>query len=239
MNIPCSECLNENCAMKLCIPRWENLLAKNKGMLNYPKKTKIITQGSPVAGIYFIYSGEVKVYIQGRSGKEQIIRCAKDGDILGHRGYPAHNAYSISAEALSDTTLCFLEKDVFLELLEANPNLTYDMMFFYASEMRRMDELLMSMVELDTGERVANALLKMKEFFGVDPDGKTISSSISRQDLARFAGTVPEVVTRFLKELESQGIIGMDKRKISLLDEEALQDRAGNPEIVTEVSPEN
>ena len=44
-------------------------------------------EGAPVNGLFFILKGKVKVFRTGINGREQIVRFAKEGEIIGHRGF--------------------------------------------------------------------------------------------------------------------------------------------------------
>ena len=65
------------------------------------KKGQFVFQegGNPV-GIYFINSGKIKISHAGTEGKDQIVRLAKEGDILGYRALLSNERYNSSAIAL-------------------------------------------------------------------------------------------------------------------------------------------
>jgi len=89
------------------------LLNENKGHMSYKKGKIIFNEGQRPAGIYVIFSGKVKLYKLGSNAKEQIVRLAKEGDILGYRSLISGNNYNASAETLEDCMLCFLSRDTF------------------------------------------------------------------------------------------------------------------------------
>ncbi|MBD0286644.1 MAG: winged helix-turn-helix domain-containing protein, partial [Flavisolibacter sp.] len=69
--------------------------------------------------------------------------------------------------------------------------------------------------------RIAYALLKLKERFGVNSEG-FLKISISRQDIASYAGTTYETTFRTLNELVLEGYIRMEGKLISVMNTEAL-----------------
>ena len=71
-------------------------------------------------------------------------------------------------------------------------------------------------------ERLAETLLMLKEFFGFESDGVTLKGTVSRLDLANMIGTSSETVIRFLSEFKEKGIIGLDQKKIRILNSSAL-----------------
>lgn len=57
----------------------------NKGANLYKKGQIIFEEGFRPQGIYCVSQGKIKISKRGDRGKEQIIRLAKDGDIIGYR----------------------------------------------------------------------------------------------------------------------------------------------------------
>src|ERR1700732_1107158 len=95
-----------SCNLKDCflckhsIPEWKEIIALKKSTLHIKKGKPLFTEGEKVNGIFFIYSGSVKVHKQWINEKELILRFAKTGDIVGHRGLVGGDTYPIAATAL-------------------------------------------------------------------------------------------------------------------------------------------
>jgi CRP/FNR family transcriptional regulator len=69
--------------------------------------------------------------------------------------------------------------------------------------------------------RIAIALLKLKDRFGVTEEGY-IDISVSRQDLGSYAGTTYETAFRVMTELELENLIHFEGKDIIILSEEQL-----------------
>jgi CRP-like cAMP-binding protein len=67
-------------------------------------------------------------------------------------------------------------------------------------------------------ERMAEAILFLKETYGTESDGKTLSASLSREDIANIVGTATETAIRILSEFKSDTIIELQTKKIKILD---------------------
>jgi len=205
-----------------CLPDWLQLVAIHKKNLFYKKGETIFTEGEPVAGIYFLYRGKVKVHKQWGQEKELIVRFAKDGDIVGHRGFGSNSTYPVSASALVPTTICFIEMDFFLSTLKTNPGLTFKLMMFYAHELQSVEHRMRNLVHMDMKGRIADSLLMLKEQFGLDEDGN-INIVTSRQDLASYAGTSYESIFRIMNELVNDKVIEVKDKNIKIINEHQLQ----------------
>jgi CRP-like cAMP-binding protein len=165
----------------------------------------------------------VKVAKTGADEREQIVRFAKDGDIIGHRGgFGSSKYYSISAQALEDTTLCYFSKDDLKNILLTIPTLTFDFMLFYADELSESETRVRKLAQMSVKERVIDSLLYIDKKFG-STDG-LFNVSLSRKDYAEYSGTTEEQVIRVLSTLKKQSLINAKGRKLGIKNFEALKE---------------
>ena len=78
--------LNTCMMCRYCVNEWKPVIGLNRTMFTIRKNEQFFTEGEEMAGIYFVYSGLVKVHKQWGETKELILRFAATGDIVGHRG---------------------------------------------------------------------------------------------------------------------------------------------------------
>lgn len=220
--IHCNDCKNDKCFMKLCSPERLDLVSKSKNQNWYKKGDYIFKEGAPIFGIYFIQQGGVKVVTESINGRQQVVRLANDGKILGHRGLGIEKYY-FSSVALKDTLICFVQNDVFRTICLNDTNLSYNMMVFYSLELARTGLLVKYQAQMNIREKVAQAFIYFYEVFGVDSNTKTLNVELSRQDIAETAGTTTEQITRQLRDFESEKLILRDKRQIQLLNIQGLE----------------
>ena len=185
-----------------CEKEWIPAIEAHRKNLHFKKGELIFTEGDKVEGMYFVYSGRVKVHKKW-GDKEFIIRFAENGAILGHRGLGGDNFYPISATALEPTTVCYIDLDFFLQSLKINHEFTYDLMMFYAEELKESEKRMRNMAHMPVKGRLAYALLLLKKKFGATPEGY-INITLSRQDLASYVGATYETVFRTLAELAAE-----------------------------------
>jgi len=222
--IECSACKNEKCFVKLgCFGEWLNKISSGKNQYWCKKGSYIFREGEPVYGIHFIQEGGVKIVTTSLHGREQIVRLAKEGQILGHRGL-GRTYYYFNAVALKDTLVCLIENELFYEACMNCPKFAYNLIFFYASELRRAELRVKYQAQMNIREKVAMAFVYSYEIFGMNPETKTMNISLSRQDLADIAGTTAEQVTRQLSDFENEKLIARNKRVIKLLNMKGLED---------------
>ena len=203
-----------------CMPEWKEVTATHKKTLLIKKGKALFTEGEEVKGIFFLYSGVVKIHGPWTDGREMIIRFARGGEIAGHRGL-VDTVYPISATALEDTTACFAGND-FLELsMKANPSLTYTLMHFYAAELQKAEKRLRDITHMEVKGRIAGALLDILQTFGID-ENQFLALKLTRQDIAAYAGTTYETVFKFFAELTTAGVITTSGKDIRIHQPEKL-----------------
>jgi CRP/FNR family transcriptional regulator len=217
-----------DCTRELCflcqhsLTQWRSLIATRKSILSFKKGKKIFREGDPVKGIFFIYKGSIKVSKNWGGQKELILRFAKEGGVLGFRGFGGEPVYPISATALEDCTVCFIDND-FLELsLIANGGLTYHLLQLYASELQKTEKRMRDLVLREVKDRIVLALVEISDAFGTGEDDY-LALPISRQDIASYAGTTYETVFKFFTELSAKNILTTSGKQIRINDHTALQ----------------
>jgi CRP-like cAMP-binding protein len=221
-NTFCKECPNNNCFIKKhCSDEWLDNLSQVKYQFIQKQGQYIFIEGNPVFGIYFIKDGKVKVTSSGHLGKEQIIRLATDGHILGHRGLGG-DFYPVSAVSLEDTTLCFFENKILHEAFMANPEFTHGLMMFYSHELRKAEVRMKHLTQMNVREKTADAILFIREAFGLSKDGQTLNITISREEIAGLAGTSVGQIIHNLTDFQKEKIIAKKAKKIQILDEKKL-----------------
>ncbi|MEQ6118600.1 Crp/Fnr family transcriptional regulator [Reichenbachiella sp. MALMAid0571] len=222
MKADCTNCMNSNCIIKrnYHCEGGKEFIAK-KHTLHCKKNQNFIIEGSPVHGLYFIYKGKAKIAKTGIHGREQIVRFAKDGETIGHRGFGSGQFYQISAVAMEDTILCNFGNEVLNEMLLKIPTLTYDFMLFYAEELNRSETKVKKFAQMTVREKVIDALLYMYRKFGLL--NGFLNVQLSRKEIADFAGTTDEQVIRVLSSLKKEALIHTKGKKIGLANPEALR----------------
>lgn len=218
----CKLCNNENCLIKRNIkPNSAFNLAQNKGEIRCKKGQQFILEGAPVNGLFFLLKGKAKVFRTGINGKEQIVRFASNGDIIGHRGFGTEEFYSIGAVALEDSILCYFSKDALQSALFKDAEFTYDFMLFYANELNKSESKVKSLSQMTVRERVVDALLYINRKFR--HKNNYLDLVLSRRDYADFVGTTEEQVIRVLSSLKKDNLIITHGKKIGIPNVSLLQ----------------
>jgi len=210
---------------KSCISEWIPAIEQFKTTLRLKKGEQLFKEGDAVKGIYFLRSGKLKVHKHWEGDKEMIIRFAKQGDVIGHRGLGSNTIYPVSATALEDIIVCFIERNFFLQTLQVNPAFSFKLMMFYSDELQDAEKRIRDLALMDVKGRIADAFLMLYNRFGVDEDGY-IDITLTRQDIASFAGTIYETFFKIATEFVKQKIIKYSGKRVKLIKISKLQEYA-------------
>ena len=223
-----SICDASSCFMcRNCIKEWQPAIALGKKNIKLKKGEVLFKEGEPVQGVYFVYSGSMKVYKKWDEDKELIVRFAKGGAMLGHRGLGSHLVYPISAAALEPSVVCFIDTNLFEATLKTNSEFTAQLIHFLVQELYESEKKMRNLAHMPVKGRVAEALLHLKELFGEDEKG-CINIDLSRQDLASFAGATYETVFRMINELVKDKLIKLSGKSIAIANADGLAKLAVN-----------
>ena len=205
-------------------------LSGNKSYNVYKKHQVIFYEGNQPQGLYCISSGKVKIHKLGDDGKEQIVRLAKDGSIIGYRSLLSNENYYATATAIEDTVVCFFPKAVYLNLLASNSNFSMRTIQMLSNDLKVAEQMITNMAQKHVRERMAETLLLLKEFFGTEEDKATINTILTREDIGSIAGTTTETSIRVLSDFNKNKIIKLNGKKIKILNHKELVRIANLPE---------
>jgi CRP/FNR family transcriptional regulator len=207
-----------------CSPEWRKLIALRTTVRRFAAGEQIFKEKLPADQLYIMSTGKAKVHSSFTPGSSRILRFARDGQVLGHRGIGMDFTYTVSATALTVCSVEMIPMPLFLEVLKANASFGFHFMLFMAEELRRSEEQVKNLMNMTVLQRVAKALRATADCFGFDPDDKNLLAyTPSRQDLADYAGATYESTIRAISELQKKKLIKTVGREIRLLDVKKLE----------------
>jgi len=192
-------------------------LPNERKVKHYKRRDIIFEEGDYPRYLHFVKSGKVKVFKTNEDGKEYIININKTGDFFGYLDLIKHDKYTESAAAMEETEISLVPKEDFVKLLNANRDVTSQLIKMLADNVSEKEEQLLNLAYNSVRRRVADAILLLSQ---KQEDG---SISILRDDLARIVGTAKESVIRMLTEFKEDGYIKVVDGAIYIVDAEGLK----------------
>lgn len=215
----CSECDSFNSSVFCSLSSSEKSdLSVNKVFSVYKKGQIIFYQGQQSKNLFCIYSGKVKIFKLGDDGKEQIVRFAKKGDVIGYRALLGGGEYYASAAVIDDAVICCFPKITIEKLLDGNSNFARETIKLLSKDLRIAEQKILNMAQKMVRNRIAEVLIMLKDFYGVDEITETINATLSREEIANIAGTSTETCIRILSEFNNDGLIKIIGKHIQVTD---------------------
>ena len=192
-----------------------------KTCAHYKKGSILYKEGSRLTGFYCIIQGVVKIYKTGIDGKEQIIRFAKKGDIIAYRSLLTQESACTTSKTIEDSVLCHIPYKSLLGLIERNSKFSLAMLRIVCAELKEANDYITDIAQKTVRERLAEVLLLLKQEFDLDAE-KTLQISLTREELANMVGTATESIIRLLSEFKQDKLIDLQRRKIKIINIQAL-----------------
>jgi len=194
----------------------------NKITETHKRGSVIYQEGNRMKGFYCVQSGIIKIYKTGIDGKEQIIRFAKPGDLIGYRSVIRNEPACTTTEVLEESVLCHIPTNMLLNLVKTNGFFAVELLKLTCKELGEANSYLTDIAQKTVKERLAEILILLEDEFGEDTVG-ILKISLTREELSNIVGTATESIIRFLSEFKNDGLIELKGRKIKILDKPGLK----------------
>lgn len=178
-------------------------------------------------GVYCLHSGKIKLYKVDTDGREQIIRFVTSGELFGYSAIIGSRFNLITAEAIEDSIICFIDRSFFSDLLLKYPGINKTLLSSLGSMLNDAEDKIISLAHKQVRERLAEALLVLCRKF--HPEGCKDNNVLllSREDLANIVGSATETIIRLLSEFREEGLVEIHGRRIILKNIRKLKKLAG------------
>ncbi|WP_336516826.1 Crp/Fnr family transcriptional regulator [Pollutibacter soli] len=224
ISTPCLTCNVKACLLinsldKSLLP----IVNQYKTQFQFKKGEIIFNQGDPVSGVYFIQSGVIKQEITGIKGKPLILRLCGQGKMMGHRSISSKAKHPYTATAVEDCRICFMDLEFFKSLLRKSEQLQKEISSVYLNEIRQNEERLLQIAHLNVKEKVAEILVHLAEAYNYREGGPAIRVHVNRQDMANFAGTTKEQVSKIIAQFSQEQLVRCRAKQFQFFNIEGLK----------------
>ena len=191
---------------------------------DFPRQDTIFSEGREAEGFYILISGYVKLVKSSLDGKEYILRLVGPGETFAEAAVFSEAPYPATAMALEDCQTLYFPKAAFLRHLAASPTLARNMLATLSRLNLHLTRQLEDLSLKEVSARLARYLLeRCQETHGKIEAGCWFELPTTKTHLASYLGTISETLSRTLSRLKSEGVIEVDKARITILDPGVLQ----------------
>ncbi|MEQ1518055.1 MAG: Crp/Fnr family transcriptional regulator [Usitatibacteraceae bacterium] len=204
------------------IPLFHSLSAKQLASIGaraawrvFEKGDVILRQGEFAEFFYVIGAGQVKVYMS-EGEREVILKTLATGDFFGELPMFDREPRSASVAAIERCHVQMLSYSAFQQVIDSNPEISKRLMETLAKRLRDADRKISTLALMDIASRVSRTLLELAI---VSNGRKVVGEPFTQKDLAGMVGASREMVNRTLHDLMQQGYIDVQRKSITILDE--------------------
>jgi len=220
----CQTCLDSPDSVFAELSSEDKETLANRHTARFYKRGEIIYQiGERPSGVLCLANGKVKIFQEGITGREQIVRLAKPVGFIGYRAFFADENYKASAVAIEDSVVCQFHREDVLRMVQNRPEMTMKILRNLASELGVSNKRTVNLTQKHIRGRLAESLLFLINTYGYEDDGSTIKAYLSREDLANLSNMTTSNAIRTLSNFATEGVLNVDGRRIRLVDQRKLE----------------
>ena len=221
----CTNCSTRN------LTEWRDLGARELAILNKAKRSRtfepgeiIFNQGDQAKGVHCIQSGLIGMRRISEDGKSVLIRLCSEGTTIGYSSFLTRTQQLNSAEVLTPSIVCFLQGSSVSSLLADNPKIGERFLQHAITDQTQTENDHFMNLTKNVRFKLLHILLTYYERIGYqDSTGlSTMKLPILRRELAELVNAQPETLSRVLRELQDEGLLTLESKRVFFPDMEAV-----------------
>jgi CRP-like cAMP-binding protein len=190
-------------------------LVKNLGRLyRYARGAFLFQAEEKAAGFYYVETGEIRVFKMDEQGRELEVARLGPGDFLGEAIAFVSGRFPFYAQADKDSSVYYFEAQALFHRIESDPAIAR----FFIGLLAQKCVVLSSRVESLGLRTVRQRLIQYLLANCYGPGPCLVELKIKKGELAKLLGTISETLSRVLKQMQKEGLIAVDGRKIHIRD---------------------
>jgi len=196
-------------------PQRLDALLQAATLARLPAGAPVFAEHQPCQGFPLLLAGGIKVCKQAANGRELLLyRVAPGGScIISSSCLLGRSDYNARGIAETPLTLLLLPVAAFAELMLAHPPFRDFVFHLFAERIAELMQLVEEVAFARLDQRLARLLLAAP--------GDVLAAT--HQQLASELGSVREIVSRLLKGFAAQGLVGLGREQIAIIDRAGLQ----------------
>jgi len=171
---------------------------------------------TPAGNLYFIETGQVRVYQTGNDGSTRLANIFGAGDWFGIAALAGIATYGSRAIAVSRSVLWAVPADQLLQVLGRDPKLARVLVGQLASRLEEANDMAARMMFDDCNQRLVQTLLRFSRTAAATSleDGGVVLR-ITHQQLAQAVGAARETVSLGLTQLRQRNLLRTGRNRLS------------------------
>ncbi|MCX7156225.1 MAG: Crp/Fnr family transcriptional regulator [Rhodocyclales bacterium] len=195
----------------------------------FAKNEFIFKAGDPGRHVYFLQQGRVKICQPAQEGKDVILWFCFAGDMFGMAEVARGGGRVVHAQACEASEVLVLSQTELTDYLKTHSAAALLIMQILADRLRALGDVVVNLINDDAQTRIIKLILRLATRYGVRVDQDIhLNVQLTHQEIADMVGTTRQTVTSVLSQLQRQGLMRLENRRIRIESMELL-DGMTNP----------
>ena len=188
----------------------------------------IFFPGDPAERVYLLRRGAVRLSRVYETGEEITVALLRENSLFGvlslltgHRSDRFYHSVAFTRVEMISAPATSVR-----QAIEADPQVGLMMLQGISSRVLQTETMIETLTHRDMSSRLVSFLVLLCRDFGIPSEqGITIDLRLSHQAIAEAIGSTRVTITRLLGDLRSEGLLKIDRKKITVFDPVALSRR--------------
>jgi CRP/FNR family cyclic AMP-dependent transcriptional regulator len=172
----------------------------------YKENQIVYTQGDPADSVFYLHTGQVKVTVVSKLGKEAVVAIRGPDEFCGEGALNGSQLRLATATTISSCEIIRLETQTIVHLLHQNQEFADYFLTHLLTRTARVEADLVDQLFNSSEMRLARALLLLANYgndFGLEP----VAIKVNQETLAGMIGTTRSRVNFFMNKFRKLGLI--------------------------------
>ena len=174
--------------------------------------------------LFMLKKGRVRIYRLSPDGHELTLTVVSAGAVFGEMSLTAQRLENAYAEAQEPVVVCAMQREDLERLIREKPQVGLKIMQTLSERLSQAEDLVEDLALKEVPARLASLILRLVENEGViNAEGPKIPTRYTHRQLAAMIGSKRETVTKAFALLQQAGVVELQRRRIQVLDTDALE----------------
>jgi CRP-like cAMP-binding protein len=191
----------------------------------------VFHEGDPGESLHLVRSGRLAVRVSTPAGDSATLSVLSPGDAFGELALlDGGRRRTATVVALEASETLSLSRSAFDELRRTHPAIEQVLVQALARRVEDLSRALLEALYVPVDRRVVRRLLDLAGTYGGEvAAGTPVVIPITQDDLAGMAGTTRPTTNQVLQRLADEGVLGLGRGRIELIDVPALRRKVSDP----------
>jgi CRP/FNR family cyclic AMP-dependent transcriptional regulator len=191
---------------------------------DYEKGETVFTPDGHPHSLYLLERGLVRIYRLSSDGAETTFGYVAPGEVFGELSMLGDYPRESFALAVHRSRVWRIPRELFLDVVGSRPAVVLEVTRQIGQRLKRIESRVENLVFRDVRSRIAHMLLELAEDFGRPRDSHLVLDlELTQSELATLVGSARQTINATLKDLETEGLIGREGRRIILFKPQELE----------------